>query len=175
MREPEPEVVRRAAGGNLAAFEELVRASQADLYRFVLHLVADREAAADVTQEAFLRAFRSLRRFRGDAKFTTWLYRIARNCAVDHIRRAARQRRLAERAPGEAVAEDPSLRLALSAAVAGLPPDLREPFVLIEIMGLTYREAAKVLGTFPGTLKSRMHRARHLLIRALGEEQAGEM
>lgn len=176
MHEPEPEIVARARRGDRAAFEELVRAHQPDVYRLVLHLVRDRQTAEDVTQEAFLHAFRSLRSFRGRSKFSTWLFRIARNAAVDTIRRTVRQRRLAERAAEESPAPDPSLRVALQLAVDGLPMDLREPFVLIEVMGLSYREASGLLGVFPGTLKSRMHRARRLLMDALAtEEDAGEM
>jgi RNA polymerase sigma-70 factor (ECF subfamily) len=171
VREPEPETIRRARGGDPAAFEELVRAHQADVYRLALHLVRDRQTAEDVTQEAFLHAYKSLGRFRGQSRFSTWLYRITRNCAVDAIRRRERQRRLAVRAAEEPQQADPSLRAALSSALNGLPPELREGFVLIEVFGLSYREAAQVLGVFTGTLKSRMHRTRRLLIQAL---EAGE-
>jgi RNA polymerase sigma-70 factor (ECF subfamily) len=141
-----------------------------------LHLVRDRQTAEDVTQEAFLLAFRSLPRFRGQAKFSTWLYRISRNCAVDAIRRRERRRRVESAAALEATGPDASLRAALSTAIEALPPDLREPFVLIEVFGLTYAEAGKVLGVLPGTLKSRMHRTRRLLVASLEEGSAsGEM
>jgi RNA polymerase sigma-70 factor, ECF subfamily len=137
--------------------------------------VRDPETAEDVTQEAFVHAFRSLPRFRGTAKFSTWLYRIARNSAVDAIRRRERRRRL-ERELGEPEpVPDPSLRAALTSAIDALPQDLREAFVVIEIHGLSYREAARVLGVLPGTLKSRMHRTRRLLMDALGEERADEV
>lgn len=172
MREPEPEIVGRARAGDLEAFEELVRSHQADVYRLALHLVRDRQTAEDVTQEAFLLAFRSLPRFRGGSKFSTWLYRIARNCAVDAIRRRERRKRLERTAVEESLPADPSLRAALEAAVDGLPRELRESFVVIEIFGLRYAEASAVLGVLPGTLKSRMHRARRLLMEALDEGSA---
>jgi RNA polymerase sigma-70 factor, ECF subfamily len=175
VREPEPEVVRRARGGDLQAFEELVRAHQADVYRLALHLVRDRETAEDVTQEAFVHAFRSLPRFRGTAKFSTWLYRITRNSAVDAIRRRERSRRLERSITEDVPVPDPSLRAALTAAVERLPGDLREAFTLIEVFGLSYRETSSVLGVLPGTLKSRMHRARRLLMDALSEEETGEV
>jgi RNA polymerase sigma-70 factor (ECF subfamily) len=175
VQEPEPETVRRARGGDLAAFEELVRGHQADVYRLALHLVRDPETAEDVTQEAFVRAFRSLPRFRGTAKFSTWLYRIARNCAVDAIRRRERRRRLERDAIADEPVADPSLRAALAWAIDGLPAELREAFVVIEVFGLSYREASAVLGVLPGTLKSRMHRTRRLLMDALGEERADEV
>jgi RNA polymerase sigma-70 factor (ECF subfamily) len=169
--------VRRARGGDLAAFEELVRGHQADVYRLALQLVRDPPTAEDVTQEAFVRAFRSLRRFRGSSKFSTWLFRITRNCAVDAIRRRER-RRTYERAAlaPDVPVQEPSLRAALEEAIEGLPPDLREPFVLIEVLGLSYAEASVVLSTSAGTLKSRMHRARRVLMDALGEEaETGEV
>lgn len=177
MREPEPDLVARASAGDLDAFEELVRAHQGHVFRFVLHILRDRPTAEDVTQEAFLYAFRALPRFRGESKFTTWLYRIARNAAVDAMRRGAHQRRLAERVePPHTPERDPTLRAALSRAVDALPADLREPFVLIEVFGLSYRETSKVLHVLPGTLKSRMFRARRILMEALSaEERADEV
>lgn len=177
MPEPEPELVHRAARGDLEAFEELVRSCQAQVYRVALVFVRDRGLAEDVTQETFLRAYRSLGGFRGDAKVTTWLCRIARNAAVDAVRRAAHQRALAERMREPDDGPDPSIRVAVAAAVDGLPVHLREPFVLIEVLGFSYREAAKVLSVLEGTLKSRMHKARSLLMAALGEAEgaAGEV
>jgi RNA polymerase sigma-70 factor (ECF subfamily) len=169
--------VRRARGGDLTAFEDLVRAHQADVYRLALHLVRDVQTAEDVTQDAFVHAYRSLRRFRGGSKFSTWLFRITRNCAIDAIRRRER-RRTYERAAlaPDVPVEDPALRVALEQAIDGLPPELREPFVLIEVFGLAYDEAAAVLGSPAGTLKSRMHRARRALVEALeGRENAGEV
>jgi RNA polymerase sigma-70 factor (ECF subfamily) len=154
-----------------------VRSHQADVYRLALHLVRDRPTAEDVTQEAFIHAFRSLGRFRGQSKFSTWLFRITRNCAVDAIRRRERQRRRDQAViPEDAPAEDLTLRATLTQAIDELPVELREPFVLIEVFGLSYREASGILGVLQGTLKSRMHRARQLLIHAIeAEEDVGEM
>ncbi len=175
MEEPEPQLVWAARAGDRRAFEELVRTYQGQVYRLAHHLLRDRAAAEDVTQEAFLKAYRRLGRFRGDSKFSTWLFRIVRNCAVDAIRGGARQRRLADRAPEGPPATEPSLRAALSGALEGLPAHLREAFVLIEVFGLSYAEAAEVLGVVQGTLKSRMHRTRQLLIRALSEDEGGSL
>jgi RNA polymerase sigma-70 factor, ECF subfamily len=174
VREPEPQIVGRARRGDAAAFEELVRACQGDVYRLALHLVRNPAVAEDVTQETFLHAYRSLRRFRGQSTFSTWLYRITRNCAVDAIRRSARQRRLTQEIAPPSSIPDPSLRAALSSAIDSLPPDLREAFVLIEVFGLSYRETATVLGVVTGTLKSRMHRTRRLLVEALAEEEGAD-
>ncbi len=149
-----------------------MRGHQADVYRLALRLVRDRPTAEDVTQEAFIHAYRSLGRFRGQSKFSTWLFRITRNCAVDAIRRRERQRRRDRAvAPEEEPFQDPTLRAVIEQAVEGLPHELREAFVLIEVFGLSYRETGTVLGVLAGTLKSRMHRARKLLAAALAEEE----
>jgi RNA polymerase sigma-70 factor (ECF subfamily) len=181
VREPEPDVVRRAQAGDLDAFEELVRRCQPDAWRFAYHLTRDRTMADDVTQESFVRAFRSIRTFSGQSKFTSWLLRIVHNCAADARRRAGRDRALAERAAA-GLAEPPppqggpEERMRLQAAIDALSPRFREPFVLIEVLGYDYREAAAILRVPTGTLKSRMHRARATLARWLTEEEAaGEM
>jgi RNA polymerase sigma-70 factor (ECF subfamily) len=184
VREPEPETIDRARNGDLRAFESLVRDYQGDVWRFAYHLTRNRSMADDVTQEAFLHAYRAMGSYRGEAKFTSWLLRIVRNCAVDAYRRVRRERATA---PGDDQ-EDPAARhvadqssaaderIRITAAVRALPIDLREPFVIIEILGFNYREASTILGVKVGTIKSRMHRARATLMAALTErEAAGEM
>lgn len=183
MREPEPDTISRARGGDLHAFESLVRDYQADVWRFAYHQTGNRATAEDVTQETFLRAFRALSSYRGQAKFTSWLLRIARNCAIDTHRRTGREVPLAderELLEGGREAVYPSSaseqRMRIGAAVRALPQDLREPFVMIEVLGFNYREASSILDVKIGTVKSRMHRARVALLRALSEgEMAGEV
>ena len=184
MREPEPDLLQRARRGDVRAFEWLVRAYQADVWRFVHSLTRDPGLSDDVTQEVFLHAFRALRSYRGEAKFTTWLLRIARNCAIDAQRVRRRQARLAERLEADArkegpVARDPSVSGARSwvrQSIDALPSPLREAFVVIEVLGFSYAEASVILDTNVGTLKSRMYRARARLVESLiGEEAAGEM
>lgn len=176
MREPEPETIARAQRGDEDAFEELVRLYLADVYRLARHIVHHTQMAEDVTQDTFLNAFRALPRFRWRAKFSTWLFRIAHNCSVEALRRSSRQERLARQQPiAERAPPDPALRVALNAALDGLPDELRRAFVLVEVFGFTYPEASVILGWPTGTLKSRMHRTRKLLIDALTEEDAGEM
>lgn len=184
MREPEPETIHRARAGDLRAFESLVRDYQADVWRFAYHLTRNRAMAEDVTQEAFLKAFRSLRSFRGEAKFSSWLLRITRNCAVDAYRRTRREgpvqddvlASLSAERPVAQVAGSVEERLRIADAVRRLPLELREPFVTIEVLGFNYEEASAILGVKLGTVKSRMHRARAALIRTLTEgEAAGEV
>jgi RNA polymerase sigma-70 factor (ECF subfamily) len=171
VEEPHPGVVEAARRGDRTAFEVLVRAHQADVWRLCLHLLGDRPGADDATQEAFVRVFRFLPRFRGEARFTTWLFSIARNCARDELRRRQRARRALEAfedRPGPSAA-----RLELGAevrqAVALLPLDLREPLVMIDVLGRSYADTAATLGAPVGTIKSRVHRARAQLAVALGE------
>ena len=174
MREPEPDTIRRAQAGDLHAFESLVRDYQADAWRFAYHLTHDRTTADDVTQEAFVRAFRAIRTYRGDWKFTAWLLRIVRNCAFDAYRRTRRERRVTWEVEIPAAAGSPSEdRVRIAQAVRSLPDALREPFVVIEVLGYTYQEAGTILGVKIGTLKSRMHRARAALMRELADVDAG--
>jgi RNA polymerase sigma-70 factor (ECF subfamily) len=142
----------------------------ADTYRFVLRIVRNPQTAEDVTQDAFLKAYVALPRFRWRARFSTWLFGIAHNCAVDAIRRSSRQQRALAVAPPERAPPDPATTLALSTALDGLPDDLRRAFTLVEVFGFDYAEASTILDWPIGTLKSRMHRARRLLVDALEED-----
>jgi RNA polymerase sigma-70 factor (ECF subfamily) len=175
VRDPDPRTLARARQGDLDAFEDLVRAYQADVWRFAYHLTRDRSMADDVTQDAFLRAFRFLKSFRGDSKFTSWLFRIARNCAMDALRQ--RTGLAAKEPPPPLGPPDPQARLEIETALAAVSAEHREPFLLIEVFGLSYQEAADVLNVRVGTVKSRMHRARRAMMAALAldEEDAGAL
>jgi RNA polymerase sigma-70 factor (ECF subfamily) len=177
VEEPDPQVVLEAQRGAVAAFETLVRAYQAPVWRLVSQLVRDPQLAEDVTQEAFLRAYRFLPRYRGDSRFSTWLLSVARNCAMDELRRFERRQRLVDRlrARPESTHADVALPLEVRDALASLPLELREPIVLIDMLGTSYAEVAQILGTPVGTVKSRVHRGRGLLGEALAPSlEAGE-
>jgi RNA polymerase sigma-70 factor (ECF subfamily) len=180
MYEPDPDVVAAARGGQIRAFEELVRRYQADVWRLTFHLLHDEALADDATQDAFVRAFRFLPRYRGEAKFSTWLFSIARNCALDEARRAGRRRRVTEKlqAQPQRSTTDHGTGIEVREAVASLPMDLREPIVLIDMMGAAYKDVAAMLGVPEGTIKSRVHRARETLVQILGpqaEENSNEV
>jgi len=182
VQEPEPETIGRAQAGDLSAFESLVRAYQGDVWRFAYHLTRNASMADDVSQEAFLRVYRGIRSYRGPARFSSWLLRIVRNCAIDAYRKTRKETVAAEedRASRKDLASldppDQEERARINDAIRRLPMPLREPFVVIEILGFTYEEASAVLGTRIGTIKSRMHRARAALMEALQEKEvAGEM
>jgi RNA polymerase sigma factor (sigma-70 family) len=180
--------VRRAAEGDEAAFEVLVLRHQRPVYNLAWRLLGDRDDAEDAVQEAFLRAWRALPRFRGDASFRTWLTGIAINVCRNRLAGAAARRRRAtvslvrrdaasgeegivepvDPAPGpEAVTGARESRAALERALAELSPEHREIILLREMSGLEYEELASVLGCALGTVKSRIARARGALRRAL--------
>ena len=178
MREPDPELIRRAQSGDLAAFERLVRECQADAWRFAYHLTRNRATADDVTQESFLRAFRAIKTYRGRSKFSSWLLRIVRNCSIDAFHRGERETPVHEDVTvwraANATAESAEDRVRIHEAVRQLPLWLREPFVMIDVLGFSYEEVAAILSTRIGTVKSRMHRARAALVEALAEEDVAD-
>ncbi len=165
-----------AAGGDRLAFSSFVRATQADVWRFVAHLV-DAGAADDLTQEVYLRVLRSAASFRGEASARTWLLAIARRVAADEIRRRQRQRRntpAATVAPTVAPTQDEGHAgtLAVRELIAELEPDRRAAFVLTQVLGCPYAEAAAVLEVPVGTIRSRVARAREQLMAALSDTDA---
>ena len=151
-----------------------MRSAQPHVWRFLRHLLGDEELAADVSQETFVRAYRALGRFRYQARFSTWLFQIARNAAIDEQRRNARRQRLQSAVARPRHTADASLGAELQAALASLSPPLREAFVLVEVFGLPYRDTADVLGIAVGTVKSRVFRGRLELVRWFDEGEAGE-
>jgi RNA polymerase sigma-70 factor (ECF subfamily) len=164
VEEPDPALVRAAAAGDVAAFDQLVRAYQQHVWRFLRRLLGDDGTAEDVAQETFLRLHRRLDSFGFQSKFSTWVLQIARNAGIDELRRRERRARLAASAPPAVVATDPvDARVELDAALASLPVDMREALVLIEVFGLRYQEAGAALGVPAGTVKSRVFHARRRL------------
>jgi RNA polymerase sigma-70 factor (ECF subfamily) len=167
-----------AVDGDPLAAAALLRATQSDVWRLCAAL-GDRQSADDLTQETYLRAFGSLHRFEGRSSLRTWLLSIARRVCADAVR-SRRRRRLTlvrEDADLEALsAGDGADRVGEGAAVADLlarlSPDRREAFVLTQLLGLPYAEAAEVAGCPVGTIRSRVARARADLVEALGDEAA---
>lgn len=170
LDEPDPQLLAAARSGDLTAFEGLVRGFQGDVWRLSFHLLGDRTLADDVTQDSFVRAFRFLPRFRGDSKFSTWLFAIARNCALDELRRLQRRKKVVERIEIQPEPQplEPGQRIEVREAVAALPIELREAVVMIDMLGESYRDAAAALKVPEGTIKSRVHRARLILVQTLG-------
>ena len=178
--EDEDLLVSRAKAGDRGAFEELVRRHADRLHAVVLRFVADREAADEVTQEAFLRAWRGIGRFQGRSRFFTWLYRIGINEAKRRAKREPAEQTISldeepileapdwSEAP-ETRAEQSDLRQVLERSIRALPVKYRAPVILRDVEGLTTEEAAEVMDLSQAAFKSRLHRARLLLRRALDE------
>lgn len=155
-----------ARDGDELALTAAIRTGQPEVRRF-LRLLVDPADLEDVVQDTFVRAYRALPRFRGDASGRTWLLVIARRAAADATRTRIRQRRLrhrVEHASGSGVAADPGDEHALQDLVAGLDDERREAFVLTQLVGCSYIEAAEICGVPLGTIRSRVARAREQLL-----------
>lgn len=165
--------VAAARAGDAAAFESLVRQHADAVYGHALRFFSETGTAEDVTQEVFLKVYRSLAGFDGRASFSTWLYRLTRNVCLDTFRRGKRRPvpvdplDLPHPAVGD-FSEAVVATEALERAVAALPPEDRDAFNAITLFGLSYEEAGAVLGVPVGTVKSRVFRARRTLVGALG-------
>ncbi|MER7457626.1 sigma factor [Micromonospora sp. NPDC126480] len=165
-----------ARSGDPVAQAAFVRLTQAEVRRFVAALV-DPETADDLTQETYLRAFRALPAFEGRSSARTWLLGIARRTCADHLRTVVRRRRLDARLAADAWTgrphPDPAGQLGAADLLRRLPAERRGAFVLTQLLGLSYAEAAAVEGVPVGTIRSRVARARADLVEAVDGALAG--
>lgn len=178
--EHEKHCIERVLQGDANAFEHLVHAYEKNVYNLALRSLGNPQDAEDVTQEAFLKAYRSLSSFRGDSKFSVWLYRIVSNLCLDLLR--AKQRRpmqslTVENDEGEVdeleisdehfspekLLDRKLTRESVQRGLASLPDDSRQILLLRELQGMSYEEIGDTLGLEPGTVKSRIFRARKKL------------
>ena len=172
---PDVELVERARRGDVEAFGHLVRRHDDRMRGLAYRLLADRHRMDDALQEAYLKAFRALPRFKPGRDFGGWLYRITYNACVDELRRRKRHP-VADRDPVEPPSAAPGPERVVGAAetvraaLADLPVEQRVTVVLVDGEGFDHAEAARILGVQPGTVGSRLHRARAALRRVLGEE-----
>jgi len=178
-------LVKRVQRGDKGAFDLLVLKYQHKIVNLVMRYVRDPELALDITQEAFIKAYRALPRFRGDSAFYTWMYRIAVNTAKNHL--AAQRRRpmnveldlqdpdqydlhakLKETDTPEAITLSNELKETVEQAIAALPEDLRTAIILREIEGMSYEEIAQTMECPVGTVRSRIFRARDAISKKIG-------
>jgi RNA polymerase sigma-70 factor (ECF subfamily) len=172
------DLVVSAANGLEGGFEELVRRYQRPISAYVYRMVGDYESALDLTQEIFIKIYGSLSRYRPEFKFSTWIYKIAHNAAIDHLRRnAGRERSLingtesdnydlpieSEGLSPEQQSEREEQRVEIEAVVRSLPTAYRELIVLRHSQDLTYEEIVEVTGLPLGTVKNRLFRARDMM------------
>jgi len=174
------ELVRRVQRGDRAAFDVLVRKYQHKIVKLVTRYVHDGAEALDVSQEAFIKAYRAIHGFRGDSAFYTWLYRIAINTAKNHLVAESRrplehgmdlqdpeqydvQARLRDNDTPERLLLTDEIQRTVEAAIAELPEDLRTAIVLRELEGMSYEQIAETMGCPVGTVRSRIFRAREAI------------
>ena len=179
-REQESDIVRRVIEGDVNAFERLVTEYEKNVYNIALRMTGNSEDAADMTQEAFIKAYNSLGNFRGDSKFSVWLYRIVSNVCLDFLRSRTRKPTVSlsveddegEEAQLDVADESQSPELLLERSLTRdavrrgldqLAPDYRQILLLREIQGLSYEEISQALALDLGTVKSRIFRARKKL------------
>ena len=165
-------VIDRARRGDQEAFAAVIRHYDPGLRALAYRLLGNRDVMDDVLQEAYVKAFKALPRFRGEAKLGTWLYRIAYNACLDELRRARRGDELPLADEQPSASPDPgdvaARRGDLARALAALPPEERAAVLLVDAQGFDYRQTARVLGVAEGTVASRLNRARASLRIALG-------
>lgn len=168
-------LLNRYLGGDVGAFDELVRAHEDRVFGICLRMMGNREAALDAVQETFLTVFRKADRYEAKAAFSTWLYRVAVNTCYDQMRKAKRRRTepIPEHAdPADRRSEDAfvsvELRPDIESALAKVPVEFRGAVVLVDVQGLSLQQAAEILDVPVGTVKSRVFRGRKQLANSLG-------
>ena len=184
-REVDQKLVVKVQKGDKKAFDVLVLKYQHKIVNLIMRYVRDPELALDIAQEAFIKAYRALPRFRGDSAFYTWMYRIAVNTAKNHL--AAQRRRpanveldlqdpeqydlhakLKETDTPEGITLSNELRETVERAIAALPEDLRTAIILRELEGMSYEEIAQTMECPVGTVRSRIFRARDAIGKKVG-------
>ena len=172
------DLVATAINGQEGSFEELVRRYQRPISAYVYRMVGNYESALDLTQEIFIKVYASLRKYRSEFKFSTWIYKIAHNAAVDHLRRSStREQSLitgsgsdqfelpieSRRLSPEQESERKERRIEIESVVRALPANYRELIILRHSQDLTYEEIVEVTGLPLGTVKNRLFRAREMM------------
>jgi len=166
---PEGDLIRRAQLGDHGAFTDLLRTCDDRMRGLAHRLMGSRASMDDALQDAYLKAYRKLGTYDGRAAFSTWLYSVVYRTCLDHLRRRSRQAEVSLEAVADVSPDGPghderaATRDALRWALAQLPPDQAAAITLVDGEGLSYDEAAVVLDTKPGTVASRLNRARSTL------------
>ena len=168
-------LIDQARSGDKAAFSDLIRTHDHKMRGLAFQLTGNQHAMDDVLQEAYLKAYRAMPRFRGDSAFGTWLYRIVYNSCIDYQRASARRdavsfETVGDLADPQAFEDQVADAQTVAQALRVLPPGYMAAIVLVDAEGLSYTEAGSVLGVPVGTVASRLNRARASIRRASGYE-----
>jgi RNA polymerase sigma-70 factor (ECF subfamily) len=187
----EKKLVEKAKSGDIGAFEKLIEGHQKKVFNIALRMIGNYDEASELAQEAFLRAFKSIKSFKGDSLFSTWIYKITTNVCLDEIRRKKKKklisldediehdgsefkRQIKDDSPGpESVAENNELKRMVKESINLLPGDYKVVLVLRDIQGFSYEEISRILNCPTGTVKSRINRARQALKKIL--QKNGEL
>ena len=169
------ELIESCKRGDPEAFETLVRQTHRTVFSFAFRIVGNAEDAADVTQDVYVRVWRSIRSFRGESQFGSWLYRITSNAALTHLKRRQRQGDPVDpvdlpEVPGPDRVQQADDAAALEQALKVLPPEQRAVIVMKDVYGMTCEQIGKELGSTEGAIKVRLFRARHRLADLLAGE-----
>lgn len=167
------DLVAAARDGDTEAFEALVHRFAPSAYTHALRFFGDEAAAQDASQEVFIKVYRTLNGFDGRAKFSTWLYRVTRNTCLDMVRANRHRPALVDPVTLDIpetgdLSDRVALAVSVEAAMRTLAPEDRDALCAVSLFGLSYAEASEVLSVPPGTVKSRVFRARRLMARSLG-------
>ena len=177
----ENQLIKKAKGGNVEAFEELVKQSQKKVFNIAYKMMDNYDDANELAQEAFIKAYQSIDKFKGDSLFSTWIYRITTNVCLDELRRRKNkkvislnenikyndeeiQQQIKDESPGpEQIFEEKESKKLINQCIESLPVDYKTVIILRDIQGFSYEEIAKILNCPEGTVKSRINRARKAL------------
>lgn len=176
-------LIEKARGGSVSAFEELISLYEKKIYNYCYRMTNSREDAEDLAQEVFIKVYRNLKSFKGNSKFSTWIYRIAYNTCVDKYRKNKRVNTVSlnpgndeganeiELVSGDPLPEDEVIQMErykkLQACIAALKPEYKTVIILRDIQNYSYEEIAEILRLPLGTVKSHISRARAALCDAL--------
>lgn len=168
----ESDLVRKAQDGDVEAFEALVEVYTAKVYSIAYRIAGNRDDAEDICQESFIKLHRNIRAYSSNHKFTTWLFRLVTNTAIDHIRRQNRSRRLSVETglPDRSQTGDSDLKLTLDRILNKVSPKQRMAFVLRDLQGFPLNEVAQILGCSGVTARVHLHKARTRIRKSLENE-----
>jgi len=189
MSSSEKELIKRAKKGDVEAFEQLIEGCQKKVFNIALRMLGNYDDASELAQEVFLKAYKSIKNFKGDSLFNTWIYKVTTNACLDEIRKRKNKkvvyldedielggneikRQIKDDSPGpELKAEDNELKRAVMDSINMLPEEYRTVIVLRDIQGFTYEEIANIIKCPEGTVKSRINRARQALKKILQQKK----
>ncbi len=168
----ESDLVRKAQGGDVEAFETLVEVYRAKVYSIAYQISGNRDDAEDICQESFIKLYRNISTYSSNHKFTTWLFRLVTNTAIDHLRKLNKSRRLSVETglPDRSQASDSDLKLTLDRILSKVSPKQRMAFVLRDLQGFPLNEVAQILRCSGVTARVHLHKARTRIRKSLENE-----